>query len=273
MEVVAYTRVSTASQVEKYGLDVQSSEIARFCETNGHTIVASFSDEGISGAMNEAEDLSARVGFVNMIFFLKENPNVQRVVVLNTSRLWRDEGAHIYITRELRKMNVEVFAVQEPTFSLYSTDPTQTLFNTILAAFDCYERQCINMRLANGRRYKAEKMRTKPAGSLPYGYVYAPDRKSVLINEEQAKVVQGIFSMRMAGRSIRDIAKYLNAHHYPAPASEAWNPSAVERTLKNDFYISVLSHRKVKYWATHKAIIDKSLWAKLYPDYDFSQIA
>jgi DNA invertase Pin-like site-specific DNA recombinase len=50
MRLVAYLRVSTAEQVEGYGLDDQEHAVRTWAKAHGHRIVAWRRDEGISGS-------------------------------------------------------------------------------------------------------------------------------------------------------------------------------------------------------------------------------
>jgi len=44
MRLVSYLRVSSAGQLDGYGFDVQRADIHRWAKTNGHKIVAEFTD-------------------------------------------------------------------------------------------------------------------------------------------------------------------------------------------------------------------------------------
>jgi len=82
-EVFGYVRVSTEMQAEKgYGKDVQENAINEYCKTNKLQLVETFKDLGVSGALIE------RNGLTELLAALSER-GVKKVVVMNTSRLWR----------------------------------------------------------------------------------------------------------------------------------------------------------------------------------------
>ena len=49
-KVIGYTRVSTAEQVDGFGLDVQEAAIRAYCKAENLRLVAMVSDEGQSGS-------------------------------------------------------------------------------------------------------------------------------------------------------------------------------------------------------------------------------
>lgn len=272
--VYMYLRVSTRSQTEKYGLDIQENEIRKYCENNDICIKNIFVDAGISGANEDEEtevDISKRTGFLDMLEALDEDKdNVHKIIVHKTSRLWRDEDTHIFVVRELKKRKIKIYSISEPLFDLYTTDPSAVLFNTIIAALDVYERMMINVKLARGREVKVRKDRTKPCGEVPFGYKY-DENKQVIIEDTEAVVVKKIFNMACSGSGYQGIATWLNDNKYKTRRNNEWSRQAVRSILKNDFYISVISYND-KLWGSQGAIIDKEDWIKINPDYDFSEI-
>lgn len=92
MNVVGYIRVSTQGQArDGYSLKFQEDEIKAYCEEEGFNLIHIFRDEGISGAKLNEEALEIdRVGLQEMLAHLS-SIQIDYVVVLNTSRLWRSD--------------------------------------------------------------------------------------------------------------------------------------------------------------------------------------
>ena len=76
MKLVAYLRVSSETQLDGYGLDVQRQAVTRWAKANGHKIVAWCVDEGVSGA----KDAVDRPGLTEAITMLR-NQQVDQVEV------------------------------------------------------------------------------------------------------------------------------------------------------------------------------------------------
>lgn len=66
-----------------------------------------FKDEGISGAKVDEEALEVdRIGFQEMLEYLSHK-EVDYVVTLNTSRLWRSDIVKVLVHREMKKYELE----------------------------------------------------------------------------------------------------------------------------------------------------------------------
>lgn len=258
-DVYGYIRVSTETQADKgYGLETQKNSIIEYCSKNNLNLIKIFADEGISGAMKNSDDISNRSGLVDLLNTLN---GTNTIVVMNTSRLWRDDVAKVYIAREVRKLKGEIISIEQPMYSLYSKDPSEFLMNSIMEILDQYDRLSINMKLAKGRTTKA-KNGDKPAGRLPYGYEYSRDGKSVDIIEEEADIVRMIFELYSSGEySLQGIANYLNKD---STGNRNWNKGTIDSMLKNDFYIGIVTHNKEKIKGNHTAIIDMDIWNELH---------
>lgn len=104
MNVVGYIRVSTQGQAKDgYSLKYQEDEIKGYCKEQGWNLIHIFRDEGISGAKLNEEALEIdRVGLQEMLAHLS-SVQVDYVVVLNTSRLWRSDIVKVLIQRKLKK--------------------------------------------------------------------------------------------------------------------------------------------------------------------------
>jgi site-specific DNA recombinase len=76
-------------------LKYQENEIKAYCEENNLNLIHIFRDEGISGAKLNEEALEIdRVGLQKTLAHLS-SVQVDFVVMLNTSRLWRSDIAAI----------------------------------------------------------------------------------------------------------------------------------------------------------------------------------
>lgn len=96
--VVGYVLVSTQGQAKDgYSLSYQVDEINRFCEEKNLHLIRIYEDRGISGAKVDEDGFTVeREGLQNMLTE-KSHLNIQLVLVLNTSRLWRSDLAKVLI--------------------------------------------------------------------------------------------------------------------------------------------------------------------------------
>ena len=173
IKAVGYVRVSTDSQVRHgYSLDEQREEIVRYCNNQQYALLEIFSDEGVSGAKADEDEMTvARDGLLDMLVYVKER-GVRYIVVLSTSRLWRSDMVRVLIHRELKKCNADVKAIDRPQYSIYTQNPNEVLINGMLELLDIYERLEIALKLKRGRLQKA-KEGGYAGGGIPFGY-YCP---------------------------------------------------------------------------------------------------
>lgn len=125
MNVIGYVRVSTTGQAKDgYSLAYQQDEIRSYCEQQGWHLIHTYIDEGISGAKVDEDTLEVdRIGFQTMLTAIVAQ-DVDAVVVLNTSRLWRSDIVKVLVHREFKKQGVDVKSIEQPTYSIHKKDPS-----------------------------------------------------------------------------------------------------------------------------------------------------
>ena len=258
-----YVRVSTETQAEKgFGLAAQEQAIKKYASDNGIELERIFRDEGISGNLkdtDEDEAISKREGLMELLSSCEAGDTI---IILNTSRLWRSDMTKAIIRRELMKHEAKILSIEQPKYDLYTKDPNDYLINAIMEALDVYERMSISLKLARGRTVKA-KAGDKPAGVANFGYKYSEDKKHILINEEEAKIVRLMFREGQMGFSLHQIAEHLNEKGYKTRRGCAWSAGNVQIILRNRFYLGELQHQGKTIKGNHEPIISKIQFGKV----------
>lgn len=257
-KVYGYIRVSTETQADKgYGLDTQTNAIQEYCNKNNLILSDIFVDAGKSGVLGDKKDMSYREGLTNLLAAIEKKDTV---IVMNTSRLWRDDSSKVFIIRAFRPLKVNLISIEQSHYSLYSKDPNEYLINSIMEILDQYDRMCINVKLAKGQLTKAHKG-YKPSGVTPYGYKWSYDRKSIEIDPNEAEVIKTIFNFAASYTGLTDIASYLNEHNYKTRKGNPWTKQSISVILNNKFYIGIVTYKE-EIKGEHKPIISKTLWDK-----------
>jgi DNA invertase Pin-like site-specific DNA recombinase len=256
--VVGYVRVSTQGQVKDgYSLAYQVEEIEKYCKEKHLDLIGIYKDEGISGAKVDEDGLTIdREGLQEMLLDLKWR-DVKSVVVLNTSRLWRADMVKAIIHRELKRYGVDVRAIEQPNYSIYAYDPNDFLINGMMELLDQYHRLEIALKLGRGRRKKAQQG-GYAGGRAAFGYSAKKGQKVLEVNEEQAKVVRRVFSLREEHPkwSLSEIASALNREGYKTARGKSFTKVQIKRILDREcFYKGVYKYGQIESKGLHQAII------------------
>lgn len=214
--VVGYVRVSTQGQVKDgYSLQYQVDEIKRFYRENNLNLLRIYEDRGISGAKADEEGLSVeREGLQNMLADIS-HLNVQCIIVLNISRLWRSDMAKVLIQWQLKQNQVDVKATEQPNYSIYTYDPNDFLVNGMLELLDQYQRLEIALKLGRGRRKKAEQG-GYAGGGIPFGYKVITGNKLLIVDDRKAEIVRRLFELKQKNQHwiLAQYADQLNNEGY-----------------------------------------------------------
>lgn len=227
MKLVAYTRVSTRTQVEEgLGLELQEQAIKAWAKTNHHRIVEWASDEGVSGT----KDLSDRFGLADALNAVKER-RAGAVVFYRLDRLARELIVQESVLVDIWRSGGEAFSTVTAEANLRDDpdDPGRKLVRQMLGAFNEYERAMIALRLRNGRRRKAIK------GGFAYGapgFGYRAEDKALVPVETEQAVLARIAELRASGASLRAICATLEAEgHHTKRGGTTWHPPVVARIV------------------------------------------
>jgi site-specific DNA recombinase len=258
-KVFGYVRVSTETQAEKgYGKDVQENAIKEYCNTKGLQLIEIFKELGVSGALLE------RDGLTELLAALSDN-GVKKVIVMNTSRLWREDTAKVLIKRDLQKINAQIVSIEQKDYNIYSKEPNDFLVNGMMELLDQYDRLSINKKLAKGRRQKA-RSGIKACGNAPIGYKWkheGVEKPLVVTDEEKATVVHVIFKSYLELKSIARVQRHLCELGYKTQQGKEFSTMAIRNILTNRFYLGEVRHSDLIVKGQHKPLINKITFGKV----------
>jgi DNA invertase Pin-like site-specific DNA recombinase len=235
IRLVGYARVSTAAQ-SAHGVSIPAQEeaLAAWCAEHGHELVATFAEEGVSGA----EGLEGRFAFVEALDMIQSGAS-DGLIVLELDRLSRDVIVQENLLRDVwaaggRKRETFAFSTKAAeTEQLVNdpTDPTRKLVRVMLGAIAEWDREKIKLRLQAARRAKHQRGGYCGGPTVGYGQlVEGSGREAVRVPDpDLADVVSRIHELRADGETFNEIAEALNADGVRTAQGSSWFPTSVRR--------------------------------------------
>ncbi len=247
-----YTRVSTEEQAENPEGSIRNQELRlrEFVKLKNlmspfGEVVQVFSDPGIS-----AKDMN-RPGFQKMLRAI-EKREVNIVLVTELSRFTRSMKDFSLLQEFLKKHDCEFLSLRE---NFDSSTAAGNMVMTIMATLAEFERKQTGERTATAFLERA-KRGLYNGGAVPIGYeVDANKPGSLVVVEEEAAIVRGVFETFLKEETLAATAKRLNLDAVPIPRKvrscggvrgKIWHVDLVYRVLKQKSYIGVRVFRGKK---------------------------
>jgi len=226
LKTAAYARVSTGQAEQLESLSAQVEHYTDYIKSNSDWEFAGvYIDAGISGTKAEK-----RFEWLRLIRDC-ENRKVDFIVTKSISRFARNTVECLETVRKLLDLGVGVYFEKE---NLHTLHMDGELMLSLLSSIASDESRSIslNSKWAIKKRFQKG---TFKLFSPPYGYDY--DGQGLVINKEQAKIVQRIFAETLQGRGSRVIALGLNAEGILPQRGTHWFEARVRALLSNERYI------------------------------------
>ena len=179
MKVALYTRVSTNDQ----SVEMQTSDLKRYCDQRGFELYKEYSDQGISGTKDKRPALDELVSDAKKRKF-------DVVLVWRFDRFARSTKHLITALEEFRHLEIDFISYQE---NIDTSSPLGKAMFTIVSAIAELERNILLERVRAGLK------RAKENGAI----LGRPKRLDLDVKELQ--------KMRKKGLSFRQIAKQVKA--------------------------------------------------------------
>jgi site-specific DNA recombinase len=239
VKVALYARFSTKHQNE-HSIADQFAEARRWAERQGHSVVAEFSDAGISGTKSRKK----RPGLAAMLDAIEASKGraFAAVVVTDQDRLSRSfMGGLNLIYGDLANHGVRLL-------DLTGFDSGSDMSEMMAAMKSAVAAQYIKSIMKKSRVGLDARARGGfHTGGTVYGYKTSPEenpidpakpRKLVEIDETQAPIVRRIYAMAERGCGYREIVHALNRDGIAPPrgGADGWGHAMVRKILHNPRY-------------------------------------
>jgi DNA invertase Pin-like site-specific DNA recombinase len=216
--------VSTETQLDGLGLDVQRKGIRAWVRANNHRVALWAADEGVSGS----NGLDTRRGLLDALNAI-EDRTAGGLVVYKLDRLARSLTVQEGTLAKVWGLGGHVFAVDLGEVARDDPDdPMRTAMRQMVGVFSQLERGMITARMRAGRKLKAERG-GYAGGGVPLGYESI--RGELVVNSEESETRERIFALRAQGLSLREIAKVLEDEGRPTKRGRRWHPETLRLVL------------------------------------------
>lgn len=234
-KVAGYIRVSTEEQATSgYGVEIQREKILQYCKLHDIDNLELYIDDGYSGWTLDRPAMQKLLGDI-------QNGLVEKVVVYKSDRISRHLKDLLTLIEDIFEThNVEFISISE---QFDTGTPQGKLFLQMLGSFAEFERNIIRERTYNGRKQKAKQCAPNEiaTGKVPYGYRKNGD--TIEVDEYESNVIRIIFGLKQNGKSLREIAEYLNSEGFKTRQGGKWHASTVNYILNNAKYAGVQQYR------------------------------
>lgn len=235
---VAYLRVSTEAQTEKYGLDMQRQKILEYCEKKGVLIDKWYIDGGYSGSKLDRPEIQKLLDDA-------DNGQIGTVYIYKLDRMSRDVIDTLNLLyKVLPKYGIQVVSMVE---DIKTENPMDKVMITMNAAMNQYEREVMRMRMSAGMLERIKKGLWMGGGRIPWGYYY--DRNDGILHPhpEQAEMVRQAYRLYIDGYSCDSISKMLGFK----------GERIVIQILKRKSNIGMIEYKGETYKGLHEPIVDE----------------
>ena len=275
LRAAAYCRVSTDQEEQLTSYEAQVAYYTDKIMSNPEwTLAGIFADEGITGT-----SVKKRTNFLRMIRLCRKG-KIDIILTKSISRFARNTVDCLNYIRELKELGIAVIFENE---NINTMKADTEIIITMLAGFAQAQSESISQNVRWGKRQAFKSGKVSFQYSRIYGYERGENDKPRVI-PEQAAVVRRIFQSYLAGSSVPDIKRMLEAEGIAAAGGKPqWSVGALQYMLRNEKYCGDALLQKTfvenciskktrknngelpKYLVQnhHEAIIDRTLFEKV----------
>jgi site-specific DNA recombinase len=243
---VIYARFSTKHQ-DPRSIDDQVRNCRRYIAGKKLTNILVLKDEAVSGSKDD------RPGLEQLRSLAKKRPLLFRHVVIDdSSRLSRHNiDLQVLVFREFRSAGVVIHDVAN---NVRSDDEQAEMFWGFRGLIDSMYVGDMRKRVIRGMEGRA--LAGFSTGGRCYGYTTVPEedppdpkhpRRSIVVLEDEAKVVRSAFEMFRDGKGSHGIAATFNHERITPNRGANWTDGSIERLLTNERYTGKVFWRQTEW--------------------------
>lgn len=250
VNTVIYARYSSHSQTEQ-SIEGQLKVCRDYAKQNGLTIIDQYVDEAMTGKNDN------RPAFQKMIRDSK-NGFFDVVLVYKYDRFSREADGSEKYEKKLEKNGVILMSATER----FEDNSAGRFMKRIMFAQNAYYSDELGEKIKRGLGINADKCEYTGGGKA-FGYKKSPNENKLIPDENTAPYVRKIFEMYAAGKTIAEIARYLNDLGIKTSMGGKFNKSSFASILNNKRYIGIYTFKGTEKTCEDMRIIDDDLFYKV----------
>ena len=256
-KTVGLLRVSSHTQDDIHGgtgLQFQLEKVQQYVKLHDLNLIDIVSDV-CSGSYDTRDG-------IDKVKLMIKNTDVNRILIWNTSRLFRSMSHFSNFYEYCKKYNVELISISE---NISSFSKTGSMIFGIMCSISQYEREIITERMMSGKFTKVKNGERKFGGKVVFGY-----NRDYSINEKQSEIVKYIFK-RVNTLQKRDLTKTkitqivlksLRSKGYKFNKGDFTNRN-LKSIINNQFYCGIMKYSDVVVKHNYDTIISTRLYNKV----------
>lgn len=258
MNILGYIRVSNEDQIENYSLHNQLEYIKGFCDSNGHKLIKTFSDEGKSASNTNRKELIKLLDYA-----LNDRNSIDAIAVYKIDRLSRETGDYLNIKAKLLNKDILIISVTEPI----DATPQGEFLETIMAAQAKLDNAIKSQRTIDGMTRRLES--GLPTNPPPVGYVYeskVEGKNNVVRDEPRFSLLKKAGKKYMQGsHTSTEIADFLDEEGFRTRGGLKPNSKFFNSFVKNKFYAGYIfsKTRNKEFEGSYERMFTLEEWLKM----------
>lgn len=255
MGYALYCRISRDATGEGAGVSRQEAECRRFAEENNLPIADTFTDNDTSAFSG-----APRPAFTAMMDTIRRG-GIDGIICWHTDRLYRRALDLEGIVNLVEDTGIEVRTVKSGDLDLNTA--TGRMVARLVASVSNYEVDHMIERQKLSHTSRAGEG-TYRGGGMPYGYKLGNEPGTLVVDEDQAKIVREIAQRILAGESILSISKRLNDRGLVTQSGKQWRTSTIRKLMSNATVAGLSAYRG--------EVVGKGQWEPILSEEDWRAV-
>ena len=266
---VSYIRVSTREQAEKGGreegfsIPAQRDANKKKARSIGAMVAKEFVERGVSGTSTN------RPALQEMLRYLKEENDIDYVIVHKLDRLARNRADDVEINKQLDSLGIRLISTSENI----DQTPGGLLLHGIMSSIAEFYSKNLSNEVIKGMTEKVRNGGTP--GRAPIGYLnvrtveHGREARTVIVDEKRAPLITWAFEAYATGnwtmKSLGEELTRRGLRTVPTPRMSELpiQKRQLDNILNNRYYIGVVEFQGVEYPGNHEPLVDKATFEKV----------